>query len=128
MYSSYHKGTEPEGEEEMSYYRVQQAAHPIEWLLDPEYQFSTSYVDDSVRTGVSVCESIEELAAYLAQVGIPFDDDCLLVELDGDLADDEDEDAHLGARLIIPTRIVSTELAGERLCPMILAAYDDLAA
>ena len=83
---------------------------------------------EDVRVGVSVCDSIEELASYLAQVGIPFTDDCLLVELEGTWADDEDEDAHLGARLIIPTRIVSTELAGERLIDMIMAAYDQIAA
>ena len=113
----------------MSYYRIQQANHPIEWLLDPEYQFSTSWnAGEDVRVGVSVCDSIEELASYLAQVGIPFTDDCLLVELDGTWSDDDDEDAHLGARLIIPTRIVSTELAGERLIDMIMAAYDEIAA
>ena len=113
----------------MSYYRVQQANHPIEWLLDPEYQFSTSWnAGEDVRSGVSVCGSLEELATYFATVGSPFTDDCLLVELDGAWSDDEDEDAHLGAMLVYPTEIISTERVGARFGAMVIDAYDTLAA
>lgn len=113
----------------MSYYRIQQENHPIEWLLDPEYQFSTSWnAGDGVRNGVSVCDSIETLATYFATVGIPFTDDCLLVELDGTWSDDDDEDAHLGASLIYPTRIISTERVGVRFGELVIAAYEALAA
>ena len=112
----------------MSYYRIQQENHPIEWLLDPEYQFSTSWnAGEDVRSGVSVCGSLEELATYFATVGIPFTDDCLLVELDGTWSDDEDEDAHLGAMLVYPTEIISTERVGARFGAMVIDAYDTLA-
>ena len=110
------------------YYRIQQANHPIEWLLDPTHQFSTSYCTDDVRNGVSVCRSIEALAEYFAQVGIPFDETCYLVEVDGERSEDRDEDAELGALLVYPTEIISATPLPESFFEMVFAIYDNNAA
>lgn len=108
----------------MSFYRIQSADRDVQDLLDPEMQTSISYTDDSERQGVSVCGSLEELAGYLAQVGIPFDDTFVVVELDGTWSDDEDEDAELGALLVHPAQIISVTPITEKLLDMIDAAYD----
>lgn len=95
-------------------YRVQQAEHPTEWLLDPERQFSTSWgTEDDIRAGISACESIESLASYLAQVGIPFGLDSRIVEMECEWVDDDDANAELGAILVIPTRIISETLVAD---------------
>ena len=113
----------------MSFYRIQSSAYDVELILDPEYQTSENYSNpEDVRAGKSVCASIEDLAAYLAQTGIPFDDTYLLVELDGYASDDEDADSDMGAMLIHPTRIISAEPLTDAFFDMIGAAYDDLAA
>ena len=93
----------------MRYYRIQTTDYdPAELLEDG--QVSTSWSNDSTRSGKSVCTSREALATYLAQSGIPFGSGSwVLVELEGYGSDDEDEDAHLGALLIHPTKIVSVE-------------------
>ena len=112
----------------MSFYRIQTTDRPN--ILDPEYQTSSSWNDlgddDRIRHGVSVCDSREELAEYLAQTGIPFDGSWELLEVEGYDSEDEDEDAHLGARLIIPTEIVSRELVGDGFDLEVFAAYDAL--
>ena len=112
----------------MTWFRIQPTNRPN--ILDPQYQTSSSWNDlgddDRIRRGVSVCGSREDLAEYLAQVGIPFEDDWELLEVAGYRADDEDEDAHLGCSLIIPTEITSRELVGDGFDPEIFAAYDEL--
>lgn len=111
----------------MSYYRIQN--FPAVDLLDGA-QLSASWNDlgddDRARPGKSVCRTREQLAEYLAQVGIPFADDWILVELEGDRSDHDDEDAHLGALLVHPTEIVATETIGDGFVHEILAAYDEL--
>lgn len=107
------------------FFRIQQPEHPVEWLLDPERQCSTSWGVETVRAGVSVCAGLDGLASYLARVGIPVSDGCRIVELDGYEADEDDEDAALGALLIIPTRIVSDQPVGDEFYQMISDAYDD---
>lgn len=62
------------------------------------------YVED-VRRGVSVCASLDDLRAYLAQR--EWSRDCVVLELEGELSEDEDHDAAGGALLILPTRIVA---------------------
>lgn len=113
----------------MTYFRIQPTDRPN--ILDPENQISFSWNglgDETARHGVSVCDSREELAEYLAQVGIPFEDDWELLEVDGTFSDDEDEDAHLGARLIHPTKIISREVIGDAFIEEIMDAYENLAA
>lgn len=97
----------------MSFYRIQDATYDPADLLDGP-QTSLSYCTGTERPGKSVCTSIEELAAYFAQAGVPMDPrTSILVELDGTWATDEDgrivedEDAALGAHLVFPTRIIS---------------------
>lgn len=113
----------------MSYYRIQTSAYPVEMILDPEHQTSENYSNpEDIRTGKSVCASVEDLAEYLAQTGIPFDDSYLLVELDGYASDEEDADAHMGAMLIHPTRIINAAPLTDEFFDMIGAAFDNLAA
>ena len=99
----------------MSFYRIQDRSIPTVQLLDPEFQTSESYCTGTVRAGVSVCGSVEELATYFAQTGIPFDPrTAVMVEVKGYYADEKDEDDALGALLIIPTEIVAvTEIPDE---------------
>jgi hypothetical protein len=89
-------------------YRIQPADRNVDALLDPEMQWSYSWCDaDDVRHGISVCDSVDELAAYIAQTGIEWDPTWVLVEIDGTTSDETDQDAHLGARLVIPDEILS---------------------
>lgn len=98
----------------MIFFRINQPGDAPERILNPEDQISHSWNnEEDVRHGVSACESVEELATYLAQVGIPFDDNCTLIEFEGTYAAEDDHDAHLGAVLTIPTRIVSVRPLGE---------------
>ena len=113
------------------YYRIQTADRDVADLLDPEQQWSYSWCDEErePRHGVSVCDSIEALATYLAQCGIPYGDgEWVVVEVEGTFSRDEDEDAHLGALLVHPTAIVSVSPMGEGMFDLIGAAYDRLAA
>lgn len=107
-----------------SYYRIQSADRDVQDLLDPELQISISYVDDTERAGVSVCDSLEDLAQYLAASGLPFDTDYVVVEVEGTCSADEDEDAHLGARLVHPTAIVAVEPITARLLDLIDDSYE----
>lgn len=111
----------------MSYYRIQN--YPATDLLDgPQLSFSWNAQgdDERAREGKSVCYTREDLANYLAQTGIPFDATWTLVELDGYLSDDDDEDAHLGAMLIHPTKIIATEPISESFLDEINTAIDAL--
>lgn len=114
------------------FYRIQQPEHRVEMLLDPECQYSTSYChtdeygEPAVRHGVSVCDSLESLASYFAQTGVPLSADCSLVTLDGDWSDEDDEDSALGALLIIPTEIVSVEFVTDEFFELVSAAYDSM--
>lgn len=107
-------------------YRIQD--FPAHELLDGP-QTSMSHNDYTERPGKSVCLTIEDLATYFAQAGVPLGDNPILVEVEGDWEMDvEDEDAHLGAHLIHPTRIISAEPVGEDFYNLVNAAYDALAA
>lgn len=112
-----------------TYYRVQDSDRDVNLLLDPDHQVSVSYNTDEPTPGVSVCDSPEELATYLAQTGIPFDPSWVVVAVEGDQAEHRDEDHALGARLIYPDRIVAVECIVESgMLDMIAAEYDALAA
>lgn len=113
----------------MSFYRIQANTFPVSDILEAENQLSISWnTGEDVRHGISACESREELATYLAQTGIHFTDDWILVEFDGDYADEEDEDADLGAVLTVPERIISTETLGDAFGEEIMDAYETLTA
>lgn len=95
----------------MTYFRVQAAWRDVNDLLDPAEQVSRAWHrDDLDRDGVSVCESREDLARYLATVGegIPFGaGEWVVVELTGTPSDAEPLDADDGELLLHPTGIVS---------------------
>lgn len=110
-------------------YRIQQPEHSLSLLLDPATQLSTNRCDDDdVRQGVSACLSIEDLADYFAQVGIPLTDECLLVEMDSEWADGDDADAAHGAHLVIPTAIISAIPVPDSFYELVGNAYDRLSA
>jgi hypothetical protein len=108
-----------------TYYRIQRAHLDPKLLLDPAHQTSLSYCTDTERRGVSVCDSLEALAGYLAATGIPFTADDVVVGLDGDWSTDVPEDEHLGELLIHPTRIISVEPMTDRLDALIDAALEN---
>lgn len=112
----------------MTYYRVQTADRDPADLLDPEYQVSSHWnnIESYDRVGVSVCESLEDLAYYLAQSGIPYGNgQWVIVELDGYLSDDDPYDAEDGEILIHPTVIVSVEDMDDEFFDLIGAAYQE---
>lgn len=49
-----------------TYYRVQTADRAPADLLDPGYQYSHAWNGSHTREGVSVCDSVDDLALYLA--------------------------------------------------------------
>ena len=77
---------------------------------------------------MSACLSIEDLAGYFAQAGIPLTDDCLLVEMDSEWADGDDADAALGAHLVIPAAIISAIPVPDSFYELVGDAYDRLTA
>lgn len=107
-----------------SYYRIQDANLDPADLLDPANQTSLSYTTDTERAGVSVCDSIEALATYLAQAGVPFTTQHVVVTLTGTPSTDTPEDEHLGELLVHPTAILTVEPMTDRLADAIDAAYD----
>ena len=70
-------------------YRIQDKSRGVEYLLDPETQYSwpIDYDESKVRHGVSGCESIAELAAYWAthsvEASVP-----VLVRVEGPQSED----------------------------------------
>lgn len=98
----------------MSFYRLQDADRDTAELLDPATQWSENWSGGGdPRRGVSVCWSEGTLADYFAKhwagqdIDAEFLSTIVLVEVDGPLSDEDDEDAADGAYLILPTRIVS---------------------
>lgn len=115
----------------MTYYRIQTADRDTADLLDPanqvSYHWNNIESEDYTRVGVSVCESREALAAYLAQSGIPYGDgEWVIVELDGEVSDDDPYDAEYGEILVHPIEIVSVTEMDDEFFELIGAAYDSL--
>lgn len=112
-----------------TYFRIQPTTYNAEDLLNGA-QTSASWNDigndDQARNGKSVCLSREDLAEYIAQSGICFESSWNLIELEGTPSADTDEDAHLGALLIHPTKIVAVTPIEDDFELEILAAYDEL--
>lgn len=84
-------------------YRIQDRKRGVEYLLDPETQYSWPMNDDEslVRHGVSGCETIEELAAYWALEAV-YATEPVLVRIEGPQSEDEPLRAHWGEVLVLP--------------------------
>lgn len=93
---------------------------------EPEWRrcYGEHLVED-VRHGVSVCRDEEALINYLAHTGADFTD-TVLVELEGEYADEEGHDAELGEILIFPSRIVSVRPADDEFIEAVAARRDEL--
>ncbi|MHC9962466.1 hypothetical protein ACQX2J_01210 [Corynebacterium diphtheriae] len=107
-----------------TYYRIQAADRPN--ILDEENQYSYSWNDQGAepRHGISVMRWRDDLAEYIAQTGIQWDETWEFIEVAGNPADDEDEDAHMGALLIIPTEIISREPITDGFMDEIFEAFE----
>lgn len=109
------------------YYRIQTIDRDAADLLIASEQVSRDWADEeSTQDGVSVCESLEDLAIYLAGpgAGIPYGGgDWAIVEIEGAyLGRGQDNGEHL----VRPTAIVSIREMDDALYDMIGAAYDAL--
>lgn len=84
-------------------YRIQDRKRGVEYLLDPDTQYSWPMSDDEslVRHGVSGCETIEELAAYWALEAV-YATEPVLVCVEGPQSEDEPLRARWGEVLILP--------------------------
>lgn len=84
-------------------YRIQDKNRGVEYLLDPETQYSwPSDGDESkIRHGVSGCETIAELAAYWATHAVDAADP-VLVRVEGPQSDDTPLDEEFGEVLVLP--------------------------
>ncbi|HWC25109.1 MAG TPA: hypothetical protein VG474_00865 [Solirubrobacteraceae bacterium] len=69
---------------------------------------SSGEIDRHAREGVSAFPSLAGLYRYLAEREADGGDDCVVVELEGELTGDRDLDADAGAVLIRPTRVIGT--------------------
>lgn len=84
-------------------YRIQDKRRGVEYLLDPETQYSwpMDYDESKVRHGVSGCETIAELAAYWAthsvEASVP-----VLVRVEGPQSEDTPLDEEFGEVLVLP--------------------------
>ena len=91
----------------MKAYRFQDKNRDIDALLDPEQQYSYSWdlsleETDAVRHGISACESLADLAAYVACSGLQANDPGLII-LEGTESEDAPLDADQGEVLVLPT-------------------------
>ena len=86
-------------------YRMQDASRDLADLLDAERQhsFPMSNDDEKVRHGVSGCESLADLAAYIACHAIEADMPVIVV-IEGPESEDAALDADDGEVLILPVR------------------------
>lgn len=84
-------------------YRIQDKSRGVEYLLDPETQYSwpMDYDESKVRRGVSGCETIAELAAYWATHSVEASDP-VLVRVEGPQSDDTPLDEEFGEVLVLP--------------------------
>lgn len=84
-------------------YRIQDKSRGVEYLLNPETQYSwpMDYDESKVRRGVSGCETIMELAAYWAthsiEASVP-----VLVRVEGPQSEDTPLDGEFGEVLVLP--------------------------
>lgn len=91
----------------MKAYRFQDKSRDIEAMLDAEEQFSYSWClsleeTDAVRHGISACESLADLAAYVACSALQATDPGVVL-LEGVESEDTPLDADQGEILVLPT-------------------------
>lgn len=84
-------------------FRIQDKSRGVEYLLDPETQYSRpmDYDESKVRHGVSGCETIEGLAAYWATHAVDATDP-VLVRVEGPQSEDTPLDEEFGEVLVLP--------------------------
>lgn len=84
-------------------YRIQDKKRGVEYLLDPETQYSwpMDYDESKVRHGVSGCETIAELSAYWATHAVDATDP-VLVRVEGPQSEDTPLDEEFGEVLVLP--------------------------
>ena len=84
-------------------YRIQDKNRGVEYLLNPETQYSwpMDYDESKVRHGVSGCETIEELAAYWTTHAVAVTDP-VLVRVEGPQSEDIPLDEEFGEVLVLP--------------------------
>ena len=84
-------------------FRIQDRKRGVEYLLDPETQYSwpMDYDESKVRHGVSGCKTIEELAAYWATHSVDATDH-VLVRVEGPQSEDTPLDEEFGEVLVLP--------------------------
>ena len=84
-------------------FRIQDKNRGVEYLLDPETQYSRPSDEDEskVRHGVSGCETIEKLAAYWATHAVDATDP-VLVRVEGPQSEDTPLDEEFGEVLVLP--------------------------
>lgn len=84
-------------------FRIQDRKRGVEYLLDPETQYSwpMDYDESKVRHGVSGCKTIEELAAYWATHAVDATDP-VLVRVEGPQSEDTPLDEEFGEVLVLP--------------------------
>lgn len=88
-------------------YRFQDMDHDLDYLLDPERQYSypwdLSLEDtDAVRHGISACASLSDLAAYVATTALQAQVPGVCI-LEGPESGDEPLDGDRGEILVLPT-------------------------
>lgn len=115
-----------------TYFRIQSAGRDAAELLDPANWVSRhwSEQEDMDRPGVSVCDSRESLAHYLAVCGIPYGlGEWNVVELAGERRYDATPcDAHAGELLVNPSEIIAVTPLDEAFLELVGEAYDRLEA
>lgn len=85
---------------------------------------------EDIRHGVSVCSDIDALVDYFTGRDIAhsadYVDRLVVVELEGQQSHDDDHDAHDGAYLLLPTRVVSVRPVPDELRAVIQDSGDDV--
>jgi hypothetical protein len=109
-----------------TYFRIQAADRDVTELLDPEH-VSYSWDNEEVfDLGTSTCATLEDLAAYIAQTGIPFGlGEWVVVEVAGENVR-RGRDGHMGEWLVQVTEIVSIRPLDDAFYALIDAAYEAL--
>jgi hypothetical protein len=115
----------------MTFYRVQSADRDTAELLDPTGQFSRTWGAGRTNVGVSVCDTLEDLAEYLAShlgCGIPVQAATwVIVELSGNVIPGSAPVDPEFESLIIPTEIVRVRPVDDEFMAMIAKAAEFLA-